>query len=67
MNVGQSIGMRMGTAGGTLLTVIVNISSGDLTRTVVLATVGAIVSFSISLLLKFIIRWLTGKPPDLIE
>jgi hypothetical protein len=67
MNVGQSIGTRMGTAGGTLLTVIVNISSGDLTRTVVLATIGAVVSFSISLLLKIIIKWLTGKPPDLIE
>jgi mannitol-specific phosphotransferase system IIBC component len=42
----------MGTAGGTFLSIIPNINSEDIARTVILATVGAIVSFTISLLLK---------------
>ncbi|WP_157496508.1 hypothetical protein [Flavobacterium gelidilacus] len=42
----------MGTAGGTFLSIVPNINSEDIARTIVLATVGAIVSFMISLLLK---------------
>ena len=42
----------MGTAGGTFLSIVPNIQSEDLLKTVVLATVGAVVSFMISLLLK---------------
>ncbi|WP_445749419.1 hypothetical protein [Polaribacter sp.] len=42
----------MGTAGGTFLSMVPNIHSEDITRTVILATVGAVVSFTISLLLK---------------
>jgi mannitol-specific phosphotransferase system IIBC component len=42
----------IGTAGGTFLSIVPNISSDDITKTVVLATVGAVVSFTISLLLK---------------
>ena len=42
----------MGTAGGTFLSMLPNIQSEDIVKTVVLATVGAIVSFMISLLLK---------------
>jgi mannitol-specific phosphotransferase system IIBC component len=42
----------MGTAGGTFLSIVPNINSEDIARTVILATVGAIVSFTISLLLK---------------
>jgi hypothetical protein len=42
----------MGTVGGTFLSVVPNLSSDDIVKTVVLATVGAIVSFTISLLLK---------------
>ncbi len=42
----------MGTAGGTFLSIVPNINSEDIARTIVLATVGAIVSFTISLLLK---------------
>ncbi|MBP0905011.1 hypothetical protein ACFSKN_09935 [Mariniflexile gromovii] len=41
-----------GTAGGTFLSVLPNIHSEDIAKTVILATVGAIVSFTISLLLK---------------
>lgn len=42
----------MGTAGGTFLSIVPNIQSEDIVKTVVLATVGAIVSYMISLLLK---------------
>ncbi|WPR73081.1 hypothetical protein SLW70_08170 [Flavobacterium sp. NG2] len=42
----------MGTAGGTFLSIVPNIQSEDIVKTAVLATVGAIVSFTISLLLK---------------
>jgi hypothetical protein len=42
----------MGTVGGTFLSVVPNLSSDDIVKTVVLASVGAIVSFTISLLLK---------------
>ena len=47
---------RAGTAGGTLLTILVNIHSGDILKTVVLAAIGSVVSFSITLLLKVAIR-----------
>ena len=46
----------MGTAGGTFLSIIPNIQSADVLKTVVLAAVGAIVSFTISLVLKSIIK-----------
>ena len=42
----------MGTAGGTFLSVLPNIHSEDIVKTAILATVGAVVSFTISLLLK---------------
>ena len=44
----------IGTASGTLLTIITTIPSGDFLRTVVLATIGALVSFTASILFKFI-------------
>lgn len=46
----------IGTAGGTFLSVVPNIQSADVFKTVVLATIGAIVSFTISLVLKSIIK-----------
>jgi hypothetical protein len=42
----------MGTAGGTFLSMLPNLASEDIAKTAVLATVGAVVSFTISLLLK---------------
>ena len=45
-----------GTVGGTLLTIFANISSEDLVKTAILAGVGAIVSFVVTLLLKIIIK-----------
>ena len=46
----------IGTAGGTFLSVVPNIQSADVLKTIVLATVGAVVSFTISLVLKYIIK-----------
>ncbi|MEO0046562.1 MAG: hypothetical protein RL705_1753 [Bacteroidota bacterium] len=46
----------IGTAGGTLLSVAPNIYSADIVKTVLLASIGAIVSFTISLILKRILK-----------
>jgi putative Ca2+/H+ antiporter (TMEM165/GDT1 family) len=50
-------GTTLGTVSGTALTVVVNIGSSDLIKTGVLAAFGAVVSFCMSVLLK----WLTRK------
>lgn len=42
----------VGTAGGTFLSIVPNLASEDVVKTIILASVGAIVSFTISLLLK---------------
>lgn len=42
----------IGTAGGTFLSMVPNLNSEDIVKTVILASVGAIVSFMISILLK---------------
>ena len=41
-----------GTIGGTLLSLAASIQSADIWKTIVLATIGALVSFMVSLLLK---------------
>jgi hypothetical protein len=46
----------MGTAGGTFLSVLPNLHSEDVLKTIILAALGAIVSFIISLLLKYLIK-----------
>ncbi|MNQ66332.1 hypothetical protein D3C85_808220 [compost metagenome] len=46
----------IGTAGGTFLSVAPNLHSEDVFKTVLLATIGALVSFTISMLLKFFIK-----------
>lgn len=46
----------MGTAGGTFLSVVPNLDSEDVLKTVLLAAIGDIVSFGISLVLKFFIK-----------
>jgi len=42
----------LGTAAGTFLSIVPNITSEDVVKTIILAVVGAIVSFSVSMLLK---------------
>lgn len=56
MTMQQSNSTVIGTAGGTFLSVLPNLHSEDVLKTIILATLGAIVSFLISLLLKFFIR-----------
>jgi ABC-type sulfate transport system permease component len=47
---------KAGTAGGTLLSIFANINSEDLIKTAVLAAVGAVVSFAVTLLLKLLAK-----------
>jgi hypothetical protein len=47
---------KAGTAGGTLLSIFANINSGDIIKTGVLAAIGAVVSFSVTLLLKHLVK-----------
>jgi hypothetical protein len=46
----------IGTAGGTFLSVVPNLHSEDVFKTVLLASIGAIVSFALSMALKFFIK-----------
>jgi len=48
--------LKAGTATGTLLSIVPNMLSQDILRTVVLATIGAVVSFAVTLFLKWIFR-----------
>lgn len=50
-------GTILGTVSGTGLTVLANIGSSDIFKTVVLAAIGAVVSFCVSVSLK----WLAKK------
>jgi mannitol-specific phosphotransferase system IIBC component len=47
---------KAGTASGTLLSIFANINSGDVLKTAILAAIGAVVSFSVTLLLKLLIK-----------
>jgi mannitol-specific phosphotransferase system IIBC component len=53
----SNTGTKAGTVGGTLLTICYNIHSEDIAKTVVLAGIGAVVSFVVSLLLKSILKY----------
>jgi hypothetical protein len=52
--------MKAGTAGG-LLFVLLNVTSAELLKTAVLASIGAAVSFTVSLVLKMIVRKMRRK------
>ncbi|MGV3528069.1 MAG: hypothetical protein ACO1OO_04170 [Flavisolibacter sp.] len=56
----NSLGVKAGTTGGTLLVVLLNISGEDLLRTTVLAAVGAVVSYGVSWCLKCLLG--RGRP-----
>lgn len=51
----------LGTMAGTLLTIAVNASSEDYLRTVVLGAVGAVSSFIVSALLRWVLRFLRPR------
>jgi hypothetical protein len=50
-----NISLRAGTVSGTFLSILPNILSEDIAKTIILAVIGATASFMVSLLLK----WLT--------
>ncbi|MFD2907972.1 hypothetical protein ACFSX9_04415 [Flavobacterium ardleyense] len=50
--VDNSLSLKTGTIGGLALSVIPNLTSADVLKTIVLAFVGAVVSFTVTLLLK---------------
>lgn len=50
-------GTILGTVSGTALTVAVNVGSSDILKTAILASLGAVVSFSVSLLLKWLVKY----------
>ncbi len=52
----SNTGTKAGTVGGTLLTICYNIHSEDVAKTIVLAGIGAVVSFVVSLLLKTLFK-----------
>lgn len=47
---------KAGTAGGTLLTIFANITSEDIIKTIILAAIGAAVSFTVTIFLKALIK-----------
>ncbi len=51
----ENTGTKAGTIGGTFISVAANIQNGDVLKTIVLAAIGAMVSFSVSLLMKLLI------------
>lgn len=53
-------GAISGTVGGTLLTIMVNINSQDINKTVILGALGATISFTVSLILKEVVKKLWG-------
>jgi hypothetical protein len=53
-------GTITGTIGGTLLAVVINISTQDISETIVLGTIGACVSFIVSMTLKHLLRKFLG-------
>ncbi len=52
---------KAGTLGGTLLVIILNITPAALFDTALLAAVGAVISFTISVLLKYLLKRFTRK------
>jgi hypothetical protein len=50
------VSTKINTAGGIFLSVLPNLHSDDILRTVVLAAVGAIVSFIVSVLLRMMLK-----------
>jgi hypothetical protein len=53
--------MRAGTIGGTLLVMIIQVNAEELLKTVVLAALGASVSFGVTLVWKQVVRWMKKR------
>jgi hypothetical protein len=61
MNHAHEHSTLLGTASGTVLTVIVNIGSQDILKTGFLAAIGAAVSFFMSVTLKWLYKRIKNK------
>jgi hypothetical protein len=48
--------MRAGTLGGTLLVIVIQIQQGELIKTAILASIGAVVSFGVTTLLRWVMK-----------
>ena len=53
---GATIPMTIGVIGGTLSSFLASIQSADLTETIVLSALGAIISFVVSALLEWTVK-----------
>jgi hypothetical protein len=57
MNVSSFFtGSKIGTAGGTLTILFLHIRNNDIVKTIVMAAIGATVSFVVSQVLKWVIK-----------
>jgi len=54
--VDSGVSLRIGTVSGTLLSSLPNILSEDIAKTVILAIVGAVSSFLVTVILKRLIK-----------
>ena len=52
-----------GMAGGTALVILLNINTAEIVHTAILASIGAGVSFGVSLLLKWLLNFFRLKRP----
>ena len=52
---------RAGTIGGTLLILFMNLRTEEVIKTAILAAIGAVVSFSVSMLLRLVLKKLRKK------
>ena len=57
-NIFQDTHTRVGTAGGTLFAILLQLHGADILKTAVLAVIGGVVSFAVSLALKSLVRYL---------
>ncbi len=53
--------MKAGTLGGTLLVIIIQIQQGELIKTAILASIGAVVSFGVTTLLRWVMKKVRSK------
>lgn len=61
-NLDSSGGMAAGTAGGTFLSMLASLRVDDVVHTILLAGIGAVTSFILSLLMKHLLK--PGSDPD---
>jgi hypothetical protein len=53
--------MKAGTVGGTLLVIIIQIQQGELIKTAILASIGAVVSFGVTAVLRWVMKKVKRK------